>query len=419
MPVRETELKVAVMAERGGSGQAGRTLTFPSAPHGSEVHETSPERARVMADAASLVTRVRALTGADEPTALPDPAGPNATTETLERASLALFAAVGDASAEPTPERMSEISELLGGLHDVRRRLRDDGLSRRLHGLARVQGALGRLHAARTVGKLLEIAPGEACRSGGFDRAVIFRVDGPELVAVAAHAEHDPRSVEVLLHELRSAPPPLNALPAESEMLRRRTAAIVDAASSTATPLLAALRDSYVGAPVVSEHRVLGFIHADRGRSQRPIDAVDRYVLQSFCEGFARALEHATLLERLRSQQHHLRRTLVAAEASIDALASQDIDMIGSTDGNTPPFNGHVVAFPSPPWDLETPLTNREREVLVLMASGATNAKIASQLVVSQATVKAHVTNILRKLQAANRAEAVSHYMRMRHPAVG
>jgi DNA-binding NarL/FixJ family response regulator len=53
-------------------------------------------------------------------------------------------------------------------------------------------------------------------------------------------------------------------------------------------------------------------------------------------------------------------------------------------------------------------LTRREVEVLELMAQRRTNAAIASQLVISEGTVKQHVKHILRKLRAKNRAEAVS-----------
>lgn len=53
-------------------------------------------------------------------------------------------------------------------------------------------------------------------------------------------------------------------------------------------------------------------------------------------------------------------------------------------------------------------LTPREREVLALMAQGLTNPQIAERLVVSRATAKAHVSNVLSKLGAANRAEAVA-----------
>ena len=62
-------------------------------------------------------------------------------------------------------------------------------------------------------------------------------------------------------------------------------------------------------------------------------------------------------------------------------------------------------------------LTRREMDVLKHMASGKTNAGIADRLVVSEGTVKSHVKHILRKLTAANRAEAVSVYLCMERDA--
>jgi len=53
-------------------------------------------------------------------------------------------------------------------------------------------------------------------------------------------------------------------------------------------------------------------------------------------------------------------------------------------------------------------LTPREREILALLASGASTAKISERLVISDKTVKTHVQNILRKLGVAPRLEAVS-----------
>jgi len=53
-----------------------------------------------------------------------------------------------------------------------------------------------------------------------------------------------------------------------------------------------------------------------------------------------------------------------------------------------------------------TELSNREMEVLRLIADGMSNAKIAGQLVISEKTVKGHVSNILSKLHLADRTEA-------------
>lgn len=61
-------------------------------------------------------------------------------------------------------------------------------------------------------------------------------------------------------------------------------------------------------------------------------------------------------------------------------------------------------------------LTEREREVLQLMAQGADNKTIAEKLVISGKTVSNHITNIFSKLQVADRAQAV---LRAREAGLG
>jgi len=65
---------------------------------------------------------------------------------------------------------------------------------------------------------------------------------------------------------------------------------------------------------------------------------------------------------------------------------------------------------PAPGFDL----TGRERAVLALMVEGLNNTQIAGRLVVSPSTIKSHVSNILSKLGAASRSEAVALALRSR-----
>lgn len=58
--------------------------------------------------------------------------------------------------------------------------------------------------------------------------------------------------------------------------------------------------------------------------------------------------------------------------------------------------------------DVLEPLTEREMEVLRLVAEGQPNQQIADELVVVRDTIKKHVSSILRKLGAANRTQSVA-----------
>lgn len=58
--------------------------------------------------------------------------------------------------------------------------------------------------------------------------------------------------------------------------------------------------------------------------------------------------------------------------------------------------------------ELGADLTERQKEVLALVAEGLSNAEIADRLVISLATARYHVSTILSKLGAANRAEAAA-----------
>ena len=60
------------------------------------------------------------------------------------------------------------------------------------------------------------------------------------------------------------------------------------------------------------------------------------------------------------------------------------------------------------PADNQPDMTGREKEILALMVEGLSNNEIAERLIVSQSTVKFHVSNILSKLGVTGRTEAVA-----------
>jgi DNA-binding NarL/FixJ family response regulator len=64
------------------------------------------------------------------------------------------------------------------------------------------------------------------------------------------------------------------------------------------------------------------------------------------------------------------------------------------------------IMDPPPSQDLKT-LTEREREDMTLVAAGLSNDEIATRLVVSPATAKTHVSRVLTKLSARDRAQLV------------
>lgn len=58
------------------------------------------------------------------------------------------------------------------------------------------------------------------------------------------------------------------------------------------------------------------------------------------------------------------------------------------------------------------PLSEREAEILALVARGLSNQEIANELVISEKTVRTHVSNILSKLHLANRTQAALYALR-------
>jgi NarL family two-component system response regulator LiaR len=91
-----------------------------------------------------------------------------------------------------------------------------------------------------------------------------------------------------------------------------------------------------------------------------------------------------------------------------DELAKAIRDAASGRSTLAPEAARALVQATRPAPQLERDLTEREREVLHLVVQGHSNQQIADALVISLATVKAHVSSVLAKLQVSSRAEAIA-----------
>ena len=283
----------------------------------------------------------------------------------------------------------------------------------RLHVLEAVLEAADRLADAGPVSEIVERAPAECCRALALDRCVLSRIDDGALVAEAVHVSDG--DAAAVLAALKEAPVRHGYPLLEAEMLRRRRAAIVPApedADAAARHAFAGVMGwgEHLAAPVVLEGRVIGFLHGDRAATKRPLAVADRDGLQRFAAAFADIFERAVLRRRLRVQRQELRQVASWADARTSELSDGAIDLAVERDA---PAGDEPVRAQGGDAALRDLLTRRELDVLEHMVRGETNADIARALVVSEGTVKFHVKNILRKLHAANRAEATSRYLRL------
>jgi DNA-binding NarL/FixJ family response regulator len=156
--------------------------------------------------------------------------------------------------------------------------------------------------------------------------------------------------------------------------------------------------DAYAVAAVVVQGQTVGLLHADATATGRSLDALDVEVVSRYADGLAGVFERAVLREMLQLHHHELRSAVEWMSARLGQLATDAGDSDASGGGADPA--------------LTDALTPRELDVLRLLARGQTNLEIARALVVREGTIKYHVKNILRKLGATSRADAVARYSR-------
>ena len=313
----------------------------------------------------------------------------------------------GDARALNALEAVLDLSSL-------ERELIEDGAARRTLALLAVQEGLSKLRAVDDVATIVDRAPRELVESCGFDRAVLFRVHEGRMVMESAYFGDDHDGAEKMVAFAQSVAPLLDHMLIETQMIRRRAPAIVrDARNDPRVNRQIvdfSMTRSYVAAPVMPTGTVIGFLHAERLYSGRTVDEIDRDTVWAFAEGFGYAYERTVLLERMRRQHEEVRRALASADEAARALQDADLDLRKIEPIERSPAARSLAEVQT---RVMAMLTRREVEVLRLMAAGRTNQQIADELVISAGTVKSHVKRVLRKLNATNRAEAASAYVRL------
>ncbi len=267
--------------------------------------------------------------------------------------------------------------------------------------LERVADAVRRLGEIGSPQGILERATEELGTISEFDRVMIGEVRAGGLHARAIWSQEHPEEAATTLQELRRAPIRLEYPSIEDEVARSHRTEIVQARatrSRAAGRLSELLRwETYLVTALVVQGQTVGLLHADATASGRTLDSLDAEVASRYADGLAGVFERAVLREMLQLHHHELRSAVEWMTTRLGQLAT------GAGDPS-------AAGGPDPA--LTDALTARELEVLRLLARGQTNLEIARALMVREGTIKYHVKNILRKLGATSRADAVSRYSR-------
>ncbi len=270
-------------------------------------------------------------------------------------------------------------ARVLASLQQLERELVELRYTQRLDAQERVRESLRRLTQAGAPVAVLERAPAELAAATGLERVLVSRVRAERIEALARW-EQGAQPVAGLPAIGRERPT------IEVAVALERGVVIVDDRSDSPVALALGWR-SFVLAAVVLRDETVALLHA--GPDGRSLGAFDAELVGLFAAGLTAVLERALLEELLRRNRAQL------------AAAARFIE--GAPAGERLP-----AAPPDGPSDA---LTAREREVLELLGEGAANRAIAQRLAISEGTVKYHVKNILRKLRARSRADAVARHM--------
>ncbi|MDJ0415843.1 LuxR C-terminal-related transcriptional regulator [Rhodococcus opacus] len=310
-----------------------------------------------------------------------------------------------------SPEQALRLAELVTRLDTASR----DDIARRLRVHTEQFEALQQVVRAidAEADQIARIVTQELCTNLGYGKAMFSVVRGstwsPIALAVNPELTGD-------FHELVTAIDgreiSLREAPREAELVRRRRPYAVDGVDTyrhTYRPLIDLSRPAgYLAVPVVVDSRAVAMIHVDRQSDS--LTDTDVHIVGALAGVCASAKERAALRQQISARNEHVDaevqrlsralRHLEQAPLTMPDLATSEVPRVGAASVDDT-AQGAIVPRAHT-------LTAREREVLTLMATGATNAAISRRLCISDGTVKSHVQRIFKKLGVSTRAEVAA-----------
>ncbi len=277
---------------------------------------------------------------------------------------------------------------------------------RRSDALERVSDAIRRLGEMACTDTILDCAAAELGTGSEFERVLISEVADNRILPLTIWAGEDQAAADAAVGQLARTPIRLEYPLLEYEVARRHGAEVVSVATAGARTPASLKRclgwDSYVVAALTVGGETIGLLHADAAASAgaaataRAVDELDAEVAARYAEGLSGVLERAVL-------RHTLELHRVELSTAVQWMSNR-LSRLEDASGMVAPRLGDTRQVQT--------LTQRELEVVRLLARGNSNRAIARALVIREGTVKYHVKNILRKLGATSRADAVARFVR-------
>lgn len=282
----------------------------------------------------------------------------------------------------------------------------DTRLAQHIDQLTRFPPLYRRLRAAGSVQELFANSAALSRTECGFARAVVLTVDDGTLNASGSAVLADAAS-DRLRRRVLSAPVAIEPNTLEYDLVRGSRRRLPAATRPCVLAGVLELEDHAIGV-IEPDGRPLALLVVDR--PAQPVDDLDQATVTGMAAMIGMALEHVVMQTRLGEVSTELNHLTSSARALMQEVLHAPLSI--PTDRGT----GYAFARPDVARanvDLSGRLTEREQQIAALLVDGRSNLEIADRLMLSPETVKTYVARLRRKLNAANRAEAASLYVKM------